>query len=35
MLKAHSQAIAVPAKPIRKRTFVKTGKPDGVGLLLG
>jgi Resolvase, N terminal domain len=34
-LKADSRGIAVPAKPVRKRTFVKDKKTDGVGLLLG
>jgi DNA invertase Pin-like site-specific DNA recombinase len=34
-LKADPQGIAVPAKSIRKRTFVKARKSDGAGLLLG
>jgi DNA invertase Pin-like site-specific DNA recombinase len=34
-LKAKSRGIAVPAKSIRKRPFVKDGKPDKAGLLLG
>jgi DNA invertase Pin-like site-specific DNA recombinase len=34
-LKADSRGIAVPAKSVRKRTFVKTKKLDGSGLLLG
>jgi DNA invertase Pin-like site-specific DNA recombinase len=34
-LKADSRGIAVPAKPVRKRSFVKASKPKGAGLLLG
>jgi DNA invertase Pin-like site-specific DNA recombinase len=34
-LKADSRGIVVPAKSVRKRTFVKAQKPNGAGLLLG
>jgi DNA invertase Pin-like site-specific DNA recombinase len=35
ILKPDSRGIAVPAKPVRKRTFVKARQPDSAGLLLG